>query len=107
MVLDRRKVPGLQRRVAHFARLGIAPGAGGARVALGGVSPLPADFNRFAAHRAQRRVRCIFLLSRKIITVCHLDSKCVRNSGINHALVIALAQQGVRQHKDLEILFIN
>jgi len=43
----------------------------------------------------------------KIITVCHLDSKNISNSGINHALVIALAQQGVRQHKDLEILFIN
>jgi len=67
MVLGRRKVPGFQRGVAHFARLGIAPGAGGVRIALGGVSPLPADFNRFAAHRAQRRVRCIFLLSRKLL----------------------------------------
>jgi len=67
MVLGRRKVPGLQRRVAHFARLGIAPGAGGVGLVLGGVSPLPANVNRFAAHRAQRRVRCIFLLSRKLL----------------------------------------
>ena len=83
-----------------------APDAGGVGLLFGSISPIPADFNRFAVPRNSTGAAHLLTFGR-IITVCHLDSKKVSNRGINHALVIALAQQGVRQHKDLEILFIN